>query len=73
MPEVQNGFFIGAGARFMLRNIDPSVARYLCLTGNPVSGEDMVKLGLATHLVPAILIEPLKTELRQVKSHQQVD
>jgi enoyl-CoA hydratase/carnithine racemase len=67
MPETGIGFFPDVGATGWLQTkCLPGYPEYLALTGVEVSGPDAVRVGLATHLVPAakmpVLLETLRDE-----------
>src|SRR5512143_199897 len=54
MPETRIGFFPDVGATgWLFRKCPPGYPEYLALTGYEVVGPECVRLGLATHLVPA--------------------
>ncbi|KAL6642726.1 hypothetical protein ACP70R_020907 [Stipagrostis hirtigluma subsp. patula] len=48
-PEVHIGFHPDAAASFYLSHLTGHVGEYLALTGEKLSGADMIALGLATH------------------------
>ncbi len=49
MPESKIGFFTDVGSGFFLTKSVGYTGLYLALTGNVISGEDMAKLGFASH------------------------
>jgi enoyl-CoA hydratase/carnithine racemase len=54
MPETRIGFFPDVGATgWLFRKCPPGYPEYLALTGYEPVGAEGVRLGLATHLVPA--------------------
>jgi enoyl-CoA hydratase len=54
MPETRIGFFPDVGATgWLFSKCPPGYPEYLALTGWEVGGAEAVRLGLATHLVPA--------------------
>lgn len=62
MPETRIGFFPDVGATgWLFDKCPPGYPEYLALTGYELEGSDCVRLGLATHLVPA----PRLAELRE--------
>ncbi|ERN04400.1 hypothetical protein AMTR_s00133p00010820, partial [Amborella trichopoda] len=48
-PETQIGFHPDAGASFYLSHLPGYLGEYLALTGEKLSGEEMIACGLATH------------------------
>ena len=52
-PEVTIGLFPDAGATWLLRNIEPSIAVFLGCTGSHINGADALRIGLGTHSVAA--------------------
>jgi enoyl-CoA hydratase len=66
MPETRIGFFPDVGATgWLFRKCPPGYPEYLALTGWEVRGAEAVRLGLATHLVPAGRWGELRTALRK--------
>jgi len=66
MPETAIGFYPDAGGTFFLSRLEPSLARYLGLTGARIDGADCLYAGLATHFVaqekfPALIEDLAKT------------
>ena len=54
MPETRIGFFPDVGATgWLFLKCPPGYPEYLALTGYELAGPECVRLGLATHLVPA--------------------
>jgi enoyl-CoA hydratase len=54
MPETRIGFFPDVGATgWLFAKCPPGYPEYLALTGYELAGPECVRLGLATHLVPA--------------------
>jgi enoyl-CoA hydratase len=54
MPETRIGFFPDVGATgWLFSKCPPGYPEYLALTGRELTGAEAVRLGLATHLVPA--------------------
>jgi enoyl-CoA hydratase/carnithine racemase len=54
MPETRIGFFPDVGATgWLFTKCPPGYSEYLALTGYELVGPECVRLGLATHLVPA--------------------
>jgi enoyl-CoA hydratase len=54
MPETLIGLFPDIGASFFLSRLPGEIGMYLALTGNRMTGPDMLYAGLATHFVPAV-------------------
>jgi enoyl-CoA hydratase len=66
MPETRIGFFPDVGATgWLFDKCPPGYPEYLALTGYELMGPECVRLGLATHLVPAARL----AELRAALSH----
>jgi enoyl-CoA hydratase len=54
VPEIKLGLFPGAGgSQRLMRQIPPCRAKEMMFTGEPVSAEEAVALGLANRVVPA--------------------
>ncbi len=51
MPEVGIGFFPDVGSMYALTRCPDNIGHYLALTGNKITGEDMIASGLATHFI----------------------
>ncbi|MDD2901241.1 MAG: enoyl-CoA hydratase/isomerase family protein [Syntrophales bacterium] len=66
MPETGIGFFPDVGATgWLFAKCPPGYPEYLALTGKEVRGAEAVRLGLATHLVPAAKLPALLEALRE--------
>lgn len=66
MPETLIGFFPDVGATgWLFAKCPPGYPEYLALTGLEVQGAEAVRLGLATHLVPAAKLPALLESLRE--------
>ena len=52
MPEVTIGLFPDAGATWLLRHIEPALARWLALTGSQMNAADACAIGLGQYHVP---------------------
>ncbi len=66
MPETGIGFFPDVGATAWLhRKCPPGYPEYLALTGQELGGAEGVRVGLATHLVPAAQVPQLLEQLRE--------
>ena len=60
MPETRIGFFPDVGATgWLFDRCPPGYPEYLALTGHELEGAECVRLGLATHLVPAARLPEL--------------
>jgi crotonobetainyl-CoA hydratase len=54
LPEVKRGLFAGAGGAFRLgRQLPPKIANEVILTGQPISAQRALQLGLVNRVVPA--------------------
>jgi enoyl-CoA hydratase len=61
MPETRIGFFPDVGATgWLFAKCPPGYPEYLTLTGYELAGAECVRLGLATHLVPAARLAELR-------------
>ncbi len=66
MPETRIGFFPDVGATgWLFHKCPPGYPEFLALTGSEVAGGEAVRLGLATHLVPAARLAELQEALVQ--------
>ena len=66
MPETLIGFFPDVGATgWLFGKCPPGYPEYLALTGLEIPGAEAVRLGLATHLVPAAKLPALLKALRE--------
>ena len=62
VPEAKRGLIAGAGGAFRLgQRLPPAIAREMVLTGNPISAEHALQLGLINRIVPTekVLVEAL--------------
>ncbi|KAI9087830.1 hypothetical protein K1719_030160 [Acacia pycnantha] len=66
MPEASIGFFPDVGASYFLSRLPGYFGENLGLTGRRLDGAEMVKCGLATHLVPSKKLNLLENSLRSV-------
>ena len=65
MPETRIGFFPDVGATgWLFDKCPPGYPEYLALTGYELLGPECVRLGLATHLVPAARLSELRAALQ---------
>ncbi len=66
MPETRIGFFPDVGATgWLFTKCPPGYPEYLTLTGYELIGGECVRLGLATHLVPAARRSELREALER--------
>ena len=66
MPETRIGFFPDVGATgWLFRKCPRGYPEYLALTGHELLGAECVRLGLATHLVPAARLPALREALHR--------
>jgi len=65
MPETKIGYFPDVGATYILSRprLDGEVGTYLALTGEPIRGYEVFRLGLATHYVDSSVIPVLLERL----------
>ncbi|ANS62250.1 hypothetical protein SLINC_0026 [Streptomyces lincolnensis] len=57
MPETGIGFFPDIGASYFLPRLPGAIGMYLGLTGQRIDAADVLYAGLATHFVPADLLD----------------
>ncbi|MFF6808038.1 enoyl-CoA hydratase/isomerase family protein [Streptomyces sp. NPDC012616] len=57
MPETGIGFFPGIGASYFLPRLPGAIGMYLGLTGQRIDAADALYTGLATHFVPADVLD----------------
>ena len=60
MPETAIGLFPDVGGGWYLSRLPGRIGQYLALTGARLDGNEMLALGLATHLLPADTLERVK-------------
>jgi enoyl-CoA hydratase len=63
MPETVLGLFPDVGATWYLNRCPGQMGLYLALTGLRLSAADALALGLATHFVPAAMLDALIADL----------
>ncbi len=63
MPEVGIGFFPDIGGVYYLLKCPDLIGRYLCLSGQPISYEDVLYSGIATHYCTSDDIEQMLNKL----------
>lgn len=64
MPEVNIGFFPDVGSGFSLNRLTGGTGMWLAMTGSHITGDDMLKCGLATHYIDVAGLEPLLENIR---------
>lgn len=64
MPEVKIGFFPDIGFGVFYAKMPGLTGLYMAMTGESISGRDMMALGLATHFVPEENWEDVTAEIR---------
>jgi 3-hydroxyisobutyryl-CoA hydrolase len=62
MPETAIGFFADVGGSYFLPRLRDNIGLYLGLTGHRLKGQDVKKVGIATHYVSADKLEALENE-----------
>ncbi|KQM64100.1 MULTISPECIES: enoyl-CoA hydratase/isomerase family protein [unclassified Sphingomonas] len=60
MPETAIGLFPDVGGGWYLSRLPGRIGQYLALTGARLDGNEMLALGLATHLLPADRLDAVK-------------
>ncbi len=74
MPETRIGFFPDVGATgWLFHKCPPGYPEYMALTGREVAGIEAVRLGLATHLVPAARLAALREDLSEISPELPAD
>lgn len=68
MPETAIGFFPDIGAAHFLQKAPGMIGTYLALTGDRITGADMVHLGFASHFVPETLWDSMILELKELNA-----
>ena len=63
MPETGIGLFPDVGAGWYLSRLPGRMGQYLALTGHRLDGAECLALGLATHLIPADMLDAAKARL----------
>lgn len=63
MPETGIGLFPDVGGSYFLPRLPGAIGMYVALTGERLNAADSIYSGVATHFVPAALIEPLLAAL----------
>jgi 3-hydroxyisobutyryl-CoA hydrolase len=62
MPETAIGFFADVGGSYFLPRLKDNLGLYLALTGHRLKGQDVKKVGLATHFVSGAKLDSLEKE-----------
>jgi 3-hydroxyisobutyryl-CoA hydrolase len=65
MPETAIGFFADVGGSYFLPRLKDRLGLYLALTGNRLKGQDVKKVGIATHFVSGSNLESLENVFLQ--------
>lgn len=73
MPETKIGYFNDAGSSYFLSRLDNNFGIYMGLTGTPVTGFDVKKVGLATHFIESKKLEMLESHLIKCETHEDVE
>jgi enoyl-CoA hydratase len=74
MPETRIGFFPDVGATgWLFDKCPPGYPEYLALTGYELIGPECVRLGLASHLVPAARLSELRATLQEASGELPAD
>lgn len=63
MPETGIGLFPDVGGGWYLSRLPGRMGEYLALTGHRLDGAECLALGLATHYLPAEVLESAKTQI----------
>merc|ERR1711915_683050 len=63
MPETAIGLFPDVGGSYFLPKLKGGIGMFLALTGQRLKGEDLFKVGLATHFCPENKLEELEGAL----------
>ena len=63
MPETAIGLFPDVGGGWYLPRLPGRVGRFLALTGARLDGAECLRLGLATHYIPSLLLDDLKARI----------
>lgn len=70
MPETRIGFFPDVGSMYHLCRAGRNFGRYIALTGNSVSGADMVASELAEFFIPAAALNSVQEELSAISADE---
>ena len=70
VPELSLGRLLSAGCSFALARLDGQLGVYLALTGQPMSGQDLLFSNLATHFIPSSSIEQMEHSLSKLDSRR---
>lgn len=73
MPETAIGYFNDAGSSYFLSRLDHNFGIYMGMTGTPVKGYDMKKVGLATHFIESHKLDELEKSLIKCKTYKDVE
>lgn len=72
MPETQIGLFPDVGGTYFLPRLGGRLGYYLALTGHRLKGKDVVKAGIATHLINSDEINTVYQELLKCKTDKDI-
>ncbi|NLN98578.1 MAG: enoyl-CoA hydratase/isomerase family protein [Eubacteriaceae bacterium] len=67
MPETRLGFCPDVGMGYYLSQLPQPIAMYLGLSGTPITGSDLVRLGLATHYIDPKKLPIVRSEVLAVR------
>lgn len=73
MPETTIGYFNDAGSSHFLSRLEKNFGIYMGMTGTPIKGYDMKKIGLATHFIESHKLVELEKALIKCKTHEDVE
>ena len=63
MPETGIGLFPDVGGGWYLSRLPGRIGQFLALTGHRLDGAECLALGLATHFLPAAMLDQVKSEI----------
>ncbi|CAH1107331.1 unnamed protein product [Psylliodes chrysocephalus] len=72
MPETQIGFFPDVGGSYFLSRLTGKLGLYLALTGQRLKGPDVLKAGIATHLVDSNRLKDLEEAMLNCSNESDV-
>ena len=66
MPDLEQGYFLDAGAAYFLPRINgnPALGLYLALSSHKLRGKEALDYGVATHYFPSEVLKGLKQTVR---------
>ena len=68
MPEAKIGFFSDVGSGAFLSKCSEYTGLYLAMTGKIISGDNMAKLGLATHFIEDMKVSDIFEDILEAKN-----